>query len=366
MSKNRQSRLSDALFTEEQARTEAFLKPVARVETTAVEDPTPRQVVSDMKWEGDTWMSPEQLADVVTKKPRRGVKRLRALSPDPSRPPRPADPEEKRDESARRRDKDKVPSSKTYSWDETKRKWVLVDRPKVMVKGHFFSYGPIPHKQLALLESMLKDETTPLDQAFLQDELVPRLNRTHPVSLRLLDWLVVDYALEKGVAYRHYIKSLDREMIVVMHSLYTAWLHRFRRRHYDPFRRRHRIYFTLDGETYSTTVAQLHFFYMARLYGFLEYATTHLEEIETHMKQRMAETSTAKEEARLDGAQYRRKPLVSKAKPRAFISEGTFTLSFGLADHEDGHESEISYGESDEDNFRTDDENMDCLSNKPI
>jgi len=161
------------------------------------------------------------------------------------------------------------------------------------------------------------------------------------VSLRLLDWLVVDYAREKDIAYRRYVPTLRREMIVVMHALYTSWLHRWRRRHYDPFRRRHRIYFVLDGETYSTTVAQLHFFYMARLFGFLDYAADHLDEILPHMKTTLAGTNEAKDGARRRGEEYRRRPLVSKARPKAFMSKGTFELCFALEGGEHEEEDDV-------------------------
>jgi hypothetical protein len=230
----------------------------------------------------------------------------------------------------------------------------------------FFAYASIPPKQEELLLLMLDDATTAIDDAFLRDGLVPRLNRTHPVSLRLLDWLVVDYAREKDIAYRRYVPTLKREMIVVMHALYTSWLHRWRRRHYDPFRRRHRIYFTLDGETYSTTVAQLHFFYMARLFGFLDYATDHLDEILPHMKATLAGTSEAKTGAKNRGEEYRRRPLVSKARPKAFMSTGTFELRFSLNGATDftstrdaGNGSSIKDGDGDGDGDDNGDDNGD-------
>jgi hypothetical protein len=77
-------------------------------------------------------------------------------------------------------------------------------------------------------------------------------------------------------------------------------------------------------------VAQLHFFYMARLFGFLDYAAQHLEEILPHMKEVISETKDVKEQAKKEGIAYRRKPLVAKARPKAFIAEGRFTLYFGL------------------------------------
>ena len=301
----------------------------------------PRQMVSDMKWEGETWISPETLARNVTKRSRRHdvlvgqTPGTATTATTAGRPPNPHDPLDASgldNGPTRRRDKDRIPSKTTWVWDDSTTAWQLVDRVKAFQAGAFYAYAAIPPKQEELLQLMLDDATTAIDESFLRDGLVPRLNRTHPVSLRLLDWLVVDYAREKDIAYRRYVPTLKREMIVVMHSLYTSWLHRWRRRHYDPFRRRHRIYFELDGETYSTTVAQLHFFYMARLFGFLDYATDHLDEILPHMKATLAGTSEAKNGARKRGEEYRRRPLVSKARPKAFMSCGVFELKFSLDD----------------------------------
>ena len=235
--------------------------------------------------------------------------------------------------ASRRKDKDIIPAPETWDWDSANERWKLVPRPRPFQRSMFFAYTPIPMKQQDLLHFMLTS-STPIDTDFLRTELVPRLNRTHPVSLRLLDWLVVDYAPQRGIAYRMYVPALGRETIVVMHALYTTWLNRWRRSHYDPFRRRHRIYFELDGETYSTTVAQLHFFYMARMFGFLEYASRHLDDILPHMKAVLAETNTRKEEARRRGELYRRKPLVEKARARAYLSRGKFKLTFCEGDAE--------------------------------
>lgn len=353
---------------------EDCFKPIAAASKTCK---PPRQMVSDMKWEGDTWISPEDLANNVRKRPRRrgttaaaaavaaaasssSTKRVRLEVEEMAvkRPPKPADPVDEVDATnVRRRDKDRIPSQKTYAWIDDA--WTLIDRPIVSKCGQFFAYVPIPPKQEDLLRLMLSDTVTRIDEDFLRDGLIPRLNRTHPVSLRLLDWLVVDYAREKNIAYMRYIPTLKRNMIVVMHSLYSSWLHRWRRRHYDPFRRRHRIYFKIDDETYSTTVAQLHFFYMARLFGFLDYAADNLEDILVHMKTTLAETNEAKNGARERGEEYHRKSLVPKAHPRAFMCQGAFSLSFSLDDVTHADSNNLSDGEDDDDSGDDEDDGYD-------
>jgi hypothetical protein len=356
-----------------QARNEpAFLATsVVAASVAATRAAAPRQMISDMKWEGGEWMSPKELAraskcappDRRTKRgmsstpgeePQRTRKRCRAKDSDDDdddlededdfesedEPPVPhqedadGDPDADEEDAsantpARKRDKDRIPS-KYVTRRTGPDTWVRVPRPRVFQNGKFFAYRAIPQKQMDLLQLMLDDNANPIDDAFLREHLVRRLNRNHPVSLRLVDWLVVDYACAEDVAYRRYIPSLKREVIVVVHKAYTSWLDRWRRRHFDPFRRRLRIFFDLDGYTYSTTVAQLHFFYMANIYGFLEYASQYRDAILAHMTATTAASNAAKAAAKAQGKQAPRKPLVSKAKAKAYLSEGVFRLSFGM------------------------------------
>lgn len=301
----------------------------------------PRQVVSDMKWEGETWISSKKLSKAVTKRSRSDSSDTDSEEDDmpcdtdqedqedhQDRPVKPKDPEEDRDEARRSKDKDCVPSRQTYVWDKSAKEWVLKERPRLHVAGMFFSYAPVPPTQVALLKHILDSEHCPVDEEFLKEELVPRLNRTHKVSLRSLDWLVVDYSREKNVAYRRYVPVLKREMIVVVHQLYSNMRDRWRRRRFDCFRRRHRIYFDLNGDVYSTTVAQLHFFFVSRMYGFLDYAAQNIAAIEAHMKKTLTDTAEAKSQARRLKQKYRRKPLVQKAAPRVFVSDVQYKLSF--------------------------------------
>lgn len=293
----------------------------------------PRQVISDMKWEGATWMSSE---DLSKKRQRVVADESDADSADDEdvagRPPKPATAPVDADDHdvGRSKDKDIVPSRFEWKWDGAA--WVSRERPRIPIVGAFFAFSKVPAKQVELLNTILNQDACPIDDNFLRTELVPRLNRIHKVSLRLLDWLVVDYSRERNVAYRQYVPALGREQIVIVHQLYCSLRDRWRRRRFDCFRRRHRVYFDLDGKTYSTTVAQLHFFFVAKMYGFLEYASNNLAEIDAHMKRTLTETAEAKRRARLQKKTYRRRPLVKKAASRVFVSDVPYSLTFN---HED-------------------------------
>jgi len=339
----RQRRIHDLLVPYHHDKDQSIVDTLARTCKGGASAP-PRQMISDMKWEGSEWMSPAELAKIAAKRlpcPGGGGAGAAAVTgAAAAATTATADPEcdfaadvvdcDDAGEACkeRKRDKDRVPS-KFILVKTGEGTWERQLRPRAFTHGIFWAYADIPHKQRDLLGVMLADTLTPVDKDFLRTHLVGRLNRTHPVSLRLLDWLVVDYARAKNVAYNRYVPQLGRHEIVVVHKLYTAWLRRWRRRHFDPFRRRHRIYFELDGATYSTTVAQLHFFYMASMYGFLDYAAQHLPDILLHMTTTTAQSLAAKALAAAEGRQLPRKPLVTQARSEAFVSEGTFLLTFG-------------------------------------
>lgn len=69
-----------------------------------------------------------------------------------------------------------------------------------------------------------------------------------PVSLRLLDWLVTNYAKEHKV---YYMNTCQEGMAKAddpfdVHTSYRSWLKSYRKTNFDPFRRGKRFYF--DGQ----------------------------------------------------------------------------------------------------------------------
>lgn len=116
----------------------------------------------------------------------------------------------------------------------------------------------------------------------LRDIILPVVDRktqASRVSLRCIEWLVVNYSKTFPILLPH--PSKDSHMTSI-YTAYKTWLWRYRRTLFDPFRRRHRVCFKLDDVTYSTTLGQLNFMYWAHRYGVLEYARVHQEAIENH------------------------------------------------------------------------------------
>jgi hypothetical protein len=109
--------------------------------------------------------------------------------------------------------------------------------------------------------------------------------RSPEVSLRVVDWLVTNYAKRYDVTLQFGEDGSKPERMVNLHHEYRAWLHVWRRKLFDPFARRSRIFFRVDGEFHTTTVAQLNFLLFAHRLGVIDYVTEHISEIEGDMNQ---------------------------------------------------------------------------------
>lgn len=110
--------------------------------------------------------------------------------------------------------------------------------------------------------------------------LVPVAKAEFDVSLRLLDYCCTNYAKKTRVVICEDRKSIH------LFSLYKDWLRHYRRRTFDPFRRRERICFPSPPpatEWLETTVAQLNFLRWADLYGVIRYVRRNLQQIEKDM-----------------------------------------------------------------------------------
>ena len=165
--------------------------------------------------------------------------------------------------------------------------------------GRFYADN-LKEKQLSRLRQI---------QAFYTDELVktvliPICKQTFVVSLRAIDWLVTNYAKR----YRVVIK-VPSSLPISIYSSYRDTLKFFKRKCFDTFRRRERIYFkdVEDGAIiHTTTVSQLNFFRWAIMNGILDYAVNNANEIEkdmlatlNHSRKRKREKKTTKKRSEL-------------------------------------------------------------------
>ena len=94
------------------------------------------------------------------------------------------------------------------------------------------------------------------------------------ISLRLLDWLVTNYAKKKDVAY----KKDDR--FVNVYLAYKSHLKAYSKKMFDPFCRwKKTVFCGMD-----TTVGQLNFFEWAIQDGILDYLEVHYDDVHADME----------------------------------------------------------------------------------
>lgn len=140
--------------------------------------------------------------------------------------------------------------------------------------------------------------------------LVPVIEQTYDVSLRALDWAVVNWSKKHRIVCK--VDTGNGKVDVVnIFSVYKDVLRRWRRRMFDPFRRRERVYFhhPTTGVIYSTTVGQLNFLRWAKIYGVIDQARAHLDQIEHDMVTTLSESKRRRQEERVSGAKRKRTEL---------------------------------------------------------
>ena len=87
------------------------------------------------------------------------------------------------------------------------------------------------------------------------EKITPILKGESPISLRLVDWFITNYAKKNNTSYMMGTKQL------LVHFNYKRELKAYSKKLFDPFCRRDRIMFeALNQPSIMTTVGQLNFF----------------------------------------------------------------------------------------------------------
>ena len=169
------------------------------------------------------------------------------------------------------------------------------------VGAFFYDARKLHPRQVRRLE-----EIAPFfSEALLREVLVPIAKQTFDVSLRVLDYTCTNYAKKTRVL-------TAGSSPVHVFSLYKDWLRHYRRKTFDPFRRRERIYFRSPeegGETLDTTVAQLNFLRWALTYDILAYVRRHAAVIEKDMLATLGDSRRRRQAREARGLARRRGEL---------------------------------------------------------
>jgi hypothetical protein len=129
----------------------------------------------------------------------------------------------------------------------------------------------IQSKEQLVLHRLTTFYGTPATLKRVQDIL----SGNSAISLRLLDWLVTNYAKKHNISY---LTAADGRHVIV-YLAYKSHLKAYSKKMFDPFCRWKRIKF-LDM---NTTVGQLNFFEWAIQDEVLDYLEAHYEEVQKDM-----------------------------------------------------------------------------------
>lgn len=180
-------------------------------------------------------------------------------------------------------------------------------------------------------------DSDPLLAALLEfyedDEMLSRLTQTlrgpNRVSLRVLDWLVTNYAKRYNIVYPWNDTPFN------IFTNYKDQLKGYRKSDFDPFCRRQRIPF-LDSnhKQFETTKGQLRFFRWGLSEGVIDYCIQHAKEIEVDML--ATQNHRHKEDKQLanlrrtgtKGSKLRRKELSLAAVRRCTMTDIPIIMRF--------------------------------------
>ena len=127
------------------------------------------------------------------------------------------------------------------------------------------------------------------------DSILPIINGTSELSIRIIDWFVTNYSKQYYTVYmiEDVISNSARRFKV--YNDYKLKLKAYSKKRFDPFCRRERIYIPYKNNTHvQTTLGQLNFFKWAIENNIILYIKDHLREIEEDMIDR---NSTARKKS---------------------------------------------------------------------
>ena len=145
----------------------------------------------------------------------------------------------------------------------------------------------------------LEREYTP---EIARNVLVPLITHQSAVSLRTLDWAVVNWSKKHNIICLSHVPGETTNI----HQSYRQTLAFWRRRLFDPFRRRKRICVVVEGEEIQTTLGQANFALWTFRTGVLAYVLSHRQSIEDDMNRVSRANRRARRAAAAQGARRER------------------------------------------------------------
>jgi hypothetical protein len=116
----------------------------------------------------------------------------------------------------------------------------------------------------------------------LVQKIIPIIEGKSDISLRLIDWFVTNYSKKNSTIVT---RNVDNNVVHFnVFQSYRSQLKAYSKHQFDPFRRRERIKFFFDKDSYiETTIGQLNFFRWILQNGILDYIADNILSIEQDM-----------------------------------------------------------------------------------
>lgn len=169
-------------------------------------------------------------------------------------------------------------------------------------------------------------------------KLIPILNSTSRISLRIIDWFVTNYCKTNGTIFNKKLYDLNDKLMltkwlnndekeeynnklkklkelkeddiklssfdnyIIIHNDYKSQLKSYNKKNFDPFCRRDRVnLYYVKGKYISTTIGQLNFFKWAIENYIINYVLDNIIEIEANMAKQLGEGLTTEGEEEDEG-----------------------------------------------------------------
>lgn len=161
----------------------------------------------------------------------------------------------------------------------------------------------------------------------LETILIPLLSQNASISLRALDWLVTNHSKKLNILCKS--KVNNDKLINIFHS-YKLALGHYKRKYFDPFRRRTRFKVVYDNSSYDTTLGQLNFLMWSYRLGILDYAYDHSNEIEKDMNSCTSKYRKERKENTKNGRKHKRHELSSAPNSLCIVYETPKSTFFDI------------------------------------
>jgi hypothetical protein len=132
------------------------------------------------------------------------------------------------------------------------------------------------------------------------DKILPILNGTSPISLRIIDWFVTNYSKQ------HYVVYPLNDTRFKVYNDYKLKLKAYSKKRFDPFCRWEKTIIPYKSSQFiQTTIGQLNFFKWALENKVIDYLEEHYETIENDMNSR--NSTSKRKETITDNSKTRKK-----------------------------------------------------------